>query len=300
MPFLGIHSWRKQFFDQFPVPEGVVIPLDDASAYKQFPKHRWIYNKVSICETQNVAHGLHGIVPEHYPVFAKPAYNLKGMGTDSTKINTEAELNKIMGPGMMWMELFEGEHISTDLAVRNGEVLWRCHTLGVPAGEGTFDYWHVYYPVSQDLDQNLTSWVSKNMAGFYGVMNIETIGGGIIEAHLRMGSQFLDLYPENWLGAAINVYSDKDWSLADDKETEGFSLPIVIPHDMKFVANEERALEIAQQYPSFKSLQLRSTSSDQDDKNVQHPPGGKVMGFINLLDLDEGQALRKALIDEFS
>ncbi len=42
------------------------------------------------------------------------------------------------------MTLLEGEHISTDCAVVDGEAHWWRHTTGVPLGAGMFDYWIVH------------------------------------------------------------------------------------------------------------------------------------------------------------
>src|SRR5256885_12782814 len=39
--------------------------------------------------------------------------------------------------------LLEGEHVSTDLAVQAGRVVWLRHSLGTPAAGGTFDYWTI-------------------------------------------------------------------------------------------------------------------------------------------------------------
>ena len=37
-------------------------------------------------------------------------------------------------------------------------------------------------------------WVARNLAGYTGMANLETIGGRIIEVHLRFTDQWPDLY----------------------------------------------------------------------------------------------------------
>ena len=42
----------------------------------------------------------------------------------------------------------------------------------------------------------------KHLAGYTGMLNLETIGGTIIEAHLRFADQWPDLYGPGWVDAA--------------------------------------------------------------------------------------------------
>src|SRR5262245_735509 len=81
VPIIEPDPWRTQYFTGVACAEDVVIPTDDTDSYLLYPAERWIYNKLLICETQGLEHGPHGIVPEHFPVFSKPIYNLRGMGT---------------------------------------------------------------------------------------------------------------------------------------------------------------------------------------------------------------------------
>ena len=46
--------------------------------------------------------------------------------------------------GHMWMALLEGRHVSSDVAVVEGEPRWWRHVTGAPSGEGTFDHWTVH------------------------------------------------------------------------------------------------------------------------------------------------------------
>ena len=117
MPFLGVDSWRWQYFEGQPCPANVVVPIDDASAWDLHVGHRAIYNKLTICETQGLPNGPHGTTPPHFPVFSKPIYNMRGMGTGSRVIASAAEYEESLQPGHMWMKLLQGAHVSTDLAV---------------------------------------------------------------------------------------------------------------------------------------------------------------------------------------
>ena len=51
-PYLGVDPWRWQYFEGEPCPDDVVVPIDDATGWTLYPRHRWVYNKLLICETQ--------------------------------------------------------------------------------------------------------------------------------------------------------------------------------------------------------------------------------------------------------
>ena len=135
--------WREQYFVGVPCPEDVVVPTDDMESWRCFPAQRWVFNKLLICETQGIEHGPHGIEPPHYPVFSKPIYNLRGMGAGSRVIESQADYLASQTPGHLWMTLLEGEHLSSDAAVIDGEAFWWRHARGDSAGGGTFDHWLV-------------------------------------------------------------------------------------------------------------------------------------------------------------
>ena len=121
MAIIENDPWRQQYFAGVACPDDVTIPTDDALAYTLYPAHRWIYNKLLICETQGLAHAPHGIPPSEFPVFSKPIYNLRGMGAGGKVISSLTEYEREQTPGHMWMQLLVGEHVSTDVAVVEGE-----------------------------------------------------------------------------------------------------------------------------------------------------------------------------------
>ena len=40
------------------------------------------------------------------------------------------------------------------------------------------------------LEAACGAWIAQNLRGFTGILNLETIGGTIIEAHLRLSDQW--------------------------------------------------------------------------------------------------------------
>ena len=58
----------------------------------------------------------------------------------------------------------------------------------------------------------------KHLRGYTGMANFETIGGRIIEAHLRFADQWPDLYGPGWVWAVIGLYAKGGWNYADAGE----------------------------------------------------------------------------------
>src|SRR5260370_3436442 len=141
------------------------------------------------------------------------------MGTGRPGIGSLAEYETGMQPGHMWMPYFTGEHVSTDVALRDGKALWWRHTTGLAGVEGTFDYWTVHAEPMPAVEARILPWLEHNLAGFTGVINLETIDGAIIECHLRMAEQWLDLNGAGWLKAAVALYTSGGSPLIDKRPT---------------------------------------------------------------------------------
>ena len=149
-----------------------------------------------------------------FPVFSKPIMNLKGMGTGSRVINSSAEYEASYTPGHFWVTLLSGRHVSSDVAVVNGVPHWWGHVTGTPAGEGTFDYWTVHAEPNPEIERRCGAWIGKNLGGYTGMLNLETIGGVIIEVHLRFSDQWPDLYGAGWVEAVVRLYEGGVWEFA--------------------------------------------------------------------------------------
>ncbi len=120
MPIIERDPWRMQYFENVECPDDVIIPTDDEHAYELYPEYRWIYNKLLICDTQGVEGAPHGVPPSGFPVFSKPIYNMHGMGVGGRLISDRETLAANLTAGHMWMELMEGEHISSDVVLLSG------------------------------------------------------------------------------------------------------------------------------------------------------------------------------------
>jgi hypothetical protein len=299
MAYLGVDPWRAQYFRPVPCPEGVDIPVDEASAWALFSELRHVHNKLWICATQAMPHGPHGVPPPSYPVFSKPIYNLRGMGSGGRVLRSARGYRAALTPGHMWLELLRGPHVSTDVALARGRALWWRHTTGKPAGHGTFDHWTVHAEAKPELEGYLGNWIARYLASFTGIVNFESIAGRIIECHLRMAEQWLDLNGQGWLEAVVGLYRDGIWRFADRDRRSGYSVTLFAPHGRHHRLMPPQALldEICAM-PGISSLQI---SFDPRRPPEQHamPPGGFRLAIVNCWDLAAGRRARRRLAAAF-
>ncbi|MFN4143268.1 hypothetical protein [Aestuariivirga sp.] len=294
MPVLERDPWRLQYFEHVPCPEHVLIPVDDPDCWLLFPDRRWIYDKLKVAETQGLACGPHGVPPDSYPVFSKPIVNLKGMGLGSRAIGSAAEMDHSYQPGHMWMPLLEGDHVSTDCAVREGLICWIRHATGVAAADGMFRHWTIHAAPFPELEEKLSGWVKRHMRGYTGMMNFETIGGTIIEAHLRFADQWCDLYGQGWVQAVVGLYDKGHWEFADGQRRNGFSVPLFAVHGRRYSHPPPGLQAELRAMPEVQSLQI-TFHEDKPPEDHPMPPGGFRLAVINATDLGAAMAARRRL-----
>ena len=254
MPICEVDPWRFQYFDH--VKTAANIPTEDCDAWQWYPAHRWVYDKLAVALSQNLEAGPHGVMPPHFPVFSKPIINLKGMGVGSRVLHTAADYERHYAPGHFWMPVLDGRHVSSDVAVVDGEPRWWRHATGKPAGEGTFDYWTVHAEPDADIEARCGTWAQKNLAGYTGMLNFETIGGSIIEAHLRFTDQWPDLYGPGWVDALVGLYENGDWDFYDEDRSEGYSVVLFGPNGRRYRHPPQALVDAIKHTPSVTSVQI--------------------------------------------
>ncbi len=296
MPICEVDPWRFQYFDH--VKTAANIPTEDCDAWQWYSAHRWVYDKLAVALSQNLEAAPHGVTPARFPVFSKPITNLKGMGVGSRVLQTAADYELHYAPGHFWMTLLDGRHVSSDLAVVDGEPRWWRHSTGRPAGEGTFDYWTVHAEPDADIETRCGSWVQKNLAGYTGMLNLETIGGTIIEVHLRFADQWPDLYGPGWVEALVGLYENGDWDFYDDDRSEGYSVVLFGPNGRRYRHPPQALLDEIKRTPGVTSVQI---SFHEDRAPEQHamPPGGFRLAIVNGFDLGKALAARERLREYF-
>jgi len=298
MPILERDPWRLQYFEGVDCPEGLVIPTEDGDAYALYPRHRWIYNKLTICETQGMVHGLHGMEPPSFPVFSKPIYNMRGMGAGSRPLRSLRDYQTYQRPGHMWMPLLDGEHVSSDVAVVDGEPRWWRHVTGLALPGGMFDHWTVRAGARPAIEAYCGEWLRRHMRGYSGIVNFETIGARIIEAHLRFSDQWPDLYGEGWLKALVRLYADGVWVFADEGRRDGYSVVLFGAHGIQYAHPDPAVLDELRADPAISSVQV-TFHADKLAQAHSMPPGGFRLAIVNTWDLEVGLAARQKLAPHF-
>ena len=294
MPICEADPWRFQYFEGIPCPDDVFISTEDADSWEWYPAHRWIYDKLAVALSQGLEAAPHGVMPKGFPVFSKPIMNLRGMGTGSRPIQSEADYRDALTPGHFWCTLLTGRHVSSDAAVVDGAPVWWRHTTGATAPGGTFDYWHVHAESDPDVEAWCDAWARKHLRGYTGMVNFETIGGRIIEAHLRFADQWPDLYGSGWVEAVIRLYATGTWDFADTDRRDGYSVVLFAPHGRQYRHPPASLVDALRREPGVSSVQI-TFHEDKDPSRHAMPPGGFRVAIVNALSLSAGQRARERL-----
>jgi hypothetical protein len=298
MPIVEPAPWRHQYFEGIACPDDVMIPADDPEAWAWNPEHRWVFDKLAVALSQGLDAAPHGLEPSRYPVFSKPVYNFGGMGVGSRVLASREDYLAAYAPGHMWMPVATGPHVSTDVAVVSGEVRWCRHATGLATSGGMFDYWTVHAEPDAALEAFLSKWTRAHLATYTGMLNFETIGGMIIEAHLRFADQWPDLYGPGWLEALVGLYRDKVWRFDDSTRRDGYSLALFRPHGRRFRKPPPCIVDAALTIPGASSIQI-TFYEDRAPEAHSMPPGGFRVALVNAIDLAAGHAAREVLAQWF-
>jgi hypothetical protein len=300
VPVCEIDPWRLQYFERVACPTDVRIPTEDSDAWIWNPEHRWVYDKLAVAISQELAAGPHGVDPPRYPVFSKPIYNLKGMGVGSRALNSQADYIVAYQPGHFWSTLLTGEHVSSDIALVNGVPRWWRHARGVASGEGTFDHWEVRAEPDAAVEQHCTAWCKRHLAGYTGMANLETIGARIIEVHLRFADQWPDLYGgDPWVEALVRLYDKGEWWFDDSTARVGYSVVLFMPHGPRY-RHPSQALQ--RDIASMNDVSSLQITFHEDWALTRHamPPGGFRVAIVNCWDRTAGNMARERLMASFS
>lgn len=295
MPIIEPEPWRLQFFDGVPCPEHVRIPTDDGDAWAWNPRHRWVYDKLAVAESQGIACGPHGLEPPCFPVFSKPVFNIRGMGAGSRLLRNRREYLANRRPGHIWMPLLAGEHLSTDFAVVAGEAMWWRHAVGVPLDDGMFDHWVVLAGDRPEIAAVCTAWIRRNLVGYTGMVNLETIGSSIIDVHLRFADQWPDLYGgRRWVEALVRLYSEGRWEFAEPERRDGWSVVLFGAHGVRYRHPPPEPLAELRAMPGILSIQI-TFHEDRPPSWHSMPPGGFRLAIVNAFDREAAERARERL-----
>jgi hypothetical protein len=298
MPICEADPWRLQYFEQVVCPADVNIPTEDSDAWAWYPEHRWVYDKLAIAQSQGLDAAPHGVPPRRFPVFSKPITNLRGMGIASRSLRSQSEYEQNLAPGHMWMAQLEGRHVSSDVAVVDGAPQWWRHVTGAPSGEGTFDYWTVHATADPGIEDYCGAWIRAHLGTYTGILNLETIGGRIIEVHLRMSDQWPDLYGDGWIEAVVRLYGKGLWNFAERDRVDAYSAVLFGPHGPRYRHPPAALVARVRNTRGVSSVQITFHEDKEPDQHAM-PPGGFRLAIVNAWQLSAGLTGREILRSHF-
>ena len=299
MPICEADPWRLQYFCRVECPPHVNIPTEDFDAWMWYPNERWVYDKIAVAHSQGLMAGPHGTTPPHFPVFSKPIVNLKGMGIGSRVIRSAEDYERHYRAGHMWMPLLEGRHVSSDVAVVKGAPCWWRHVTGEPGRGGTFDFWTVRAEGEQKIEERCGAWIRRHLPNYTGMLNLETIGGTMIEVHLRLSDQWPDLYGVGWVDALVRLYDRRVWDFDDRDRRDGYSVVLFGRKGPRYRHPPQDLVDDVLRRPGISSVQI----TFHEDRAAAHhamPPGGFRLAVVNCWQLDAGLSAREDLKKFFS
>jgi hypothetical protein len=287
-----------QYFEGVACPDDVNVPTEDGDAWRWYPEYKWVYNKLAVAESQNLACAPHGIDPDTFPVFSKPIYNMRGMGAGSGVLRTLKEYRQRQRPGHMWMQMLQGEHVSTDVAVVEGEPKWLRHSVGQPLEGGMFDYWTVLAAPKPRTESYLAAWIKKHMPRYTGMLNFETIDAIIIEVHMRFADQWPDLYGDGWVDALVKLYAEGVWDFDEGERVDGYSIVLFGTHGAQYRHPPQELVNRLRSLDGVLSIQI-TFHEDRLPASHSMPPGGFRLAIVNTFDLELGRRVRQELALSF-
>jgi hypothetical protein len=208
MPFLTPGKWELNKFVNYQksIPN-TIIPLYDLDVYHHFQQQHWLFNRLYICESLGYLCAPHGIVPQTFPVFSRPIYNID---CDYFDCDIWKSIDDVkFKPGYFWFSHFNGDYIRTDTLILNNEILWSASVKATLNEDGRFMMWETLPNLSIKNFPSIINFVERKVyRSYYGAMSFNTINGNIIDVQSRITTQFLDFYPNKIYDALIKLYRD--------------------------------------------------------------------------------------------
>ena len=164
------------------------VLLTDEDAWLAYPAARAFYDRQWLAAHLGYAHGPAGTKPGKCGrYFVKPVYNLLGMGIGAAPIHYSPGGPFEVPTGCFWSECFAGEHLSIDYRWNPHARRWvpLCCVKG--EFEGMLPVCWIIQPRRRRLP--VLPALFARIGGLCDTsrLNVEFIGGKVIECHLRPG-----------------------------------------------------------------------------------------------------------------
>lgn len=197
----NLDDWEAQYIEKNPYKSLIAWTDEEAYIRYNYSITSLIYNKYNLIKllTDQPVWDLNNETPNRFPVIIKPKVNLLGMGIGAYKAESKEDVKKY--EDNIAQPFYKGRHITTDFIIWNSRVSDWASFIGHKDSRGSFTLFESVNKVDESA-LNLVTRLAPILR--YGVVNIETISGKVIEAHLRPSTQFHDID-----GGLVSTYLKK-------------------------------------------------------------------------------------------
>ena len=272
------------------------LPRFDAQAYKLNPDYKTVYDKLFIAKSQDMACGtLQSLRGKDisYPIFIKPRYGHKTASSKNCyKIKSYAELEKHFNtPEMMWSEFVDATEGMTDFVLVNGVIVYQITYKYSKKQHGFADVWKFISPDSTPPSE-VVEWVTRNMTGYTGPVNVQYRDVKIIEVGMRFArsGMYIESAGNKTLIDTINdMWKTKTWNHHNDDKLSFnpfYSFKCWSPMPIIYLLPQHVVDWI-----------VRSSNSMPFYEYYFEPTGNSSLVFFQLLhhDFDEGMRVKKRI-----
>ena len=191
VPWCRTMGFFNPYIDPFETFISKEIPDFDYQAFKKYTEHNFVYDKLWIAKSQDLACGrMENVDIEsriNYPIFIKPRWGHKTSSSRNCfKIESFNELEKYRSKSdMIWSEYIDGTERMTDFILIQGRVVYEITYKYSKDQHGYIDEWK-YISQKNTCPKMVYDWVEKHMRGYTGALNVQYRGYRIIEVGLRL------------------------------------------------------------------------------------------------------------------
>ena len=226
----NIMGFFNPYTDPFEISFTKRLPMFDKRAFELYPKYNFVYDKLWVAQSQDLACGdPKNISPTssvNYPIFIKPRWGHKSASSKNCfKITSYEHLQKYKHiDDMMWSEYIEGTENMTDYVLLNGNIIYKITYLYSKEQNGYTESYKYISP-NNEAPKHITEWVNKYMVGYSGVVNMQYRGEYIIEAGLRLarGGAYVQSMNNNEIVDMINTVYDHNTYVHRSRENLNFT-----------------------------------------------------------------------------